>query len=150
MNANKITHLFKEGYDSSLPLEEKPTVNNLLTIQKIILPLLVVIPYDQLNRIHSLTANLTEAIKYVADHGNAKFIQPSHLPLYDYTLPMMPQLSAVFVQRPPINPALTTMPVTRWPNKVLLNSFVTSLLRSGTTISRMRIPSIERSWPSPS
>ncbi len=44
---------------------------------------LVVIPYDQLNRIHSLTAILTEAAKYKAEHGNAKFVCPARLPLYD-------------------------------------------------------------------
>jgi hypothetical protein len=43
-------------------------------------------PYDQLNRIHSLTAILTEAVKYKVDHGNAKFARPAHLPLYDKTI----------------------------------------------------------------
>jgi len=42
----------------------------------------MVIPYDQLNGIHSLTAILTEAVKYEAKHGNYKFVRPSHLPLY--------------------------------------------------------------------
>ena len=43
----------------------------------------MVIPYDQLNGIHSLTAILTEAAKYEAEHGNAKFIRHARLPLYD-------------------------------------------------------------------
>ena len=43
----------------------------------------MVIPYDQLKGIHSLTAILAEAAKYKAEHGNAKFVRPSRLPLYD-------------------------------------------------------------------
>ena len=43
----------------------------------------MVIPYDQLKGIHSLTAILAEAAKYEAEHGGAKFIRPSRLPLYD-------------------------------------------------------------------
>jgi hypothetical protein len=43
----------------------------------------MVIPYDQLNGIHSLTAILTEAAKYEAEHGNTIFVHPAHLPLYD-------------------------------------------------------------------
>jgi len=43
----------------------------------------MVIDYDQLKGIHSLTAILTEAAKYEADHGNKKFVCPSRLPLYD-------------------------------------------------------------------
>jgi hypothetical protein len=42
----------------------------------------MVIPYDQLNGIHSLTAILTKAVKYKADHG-AKFVCPACLPLYN-------------------------------------------------------------------
>jgi hypothetical protein len=42
----------------------------------------MVIPYDQLLGVHSLTAILAEAAKYEADHGGAKFVRPSHLPLY--------------------------------------------------------------------
>jgi hypothetical protein len=45
----------------------------------------MVIPYDQLNRVHSLTANFTKAVKYKANHG-AKFICPACLPLYDKTI----------------------------------------------------------------
>jgi hypothetical protein len=49
-------------------------------------PLLMVIPYNQLNRVHSLTAILTKAVKYKANHG-AKFICPACLPLYNKTIP---------------------------------------------------------------
>jgi hypothetical protein len=45
----------------------------------------MVIPYDQLNGAHSLTAILTKADKYEADHG-AKFVCPACLPLYDKTI----------------------------------------------------------------
>jgi hypothetical protein len=36
-----------------------------------------------LNGIHSLTAILTEAAKYKSEHGNATFVRPVRLPLYD-------------------------------------------------------------------
>jgi hypothetical protein len=45
----------------------------------------MVIPYDQLNRVHSLMAILTKAVKYEADHG-AKFVRPACLPLYNKTI----------------------------------------------------------------
>ncbi len=47
------------------------------------LPLLMVIPYDQLLGIHSLMAILTEAAKYKANHGTSKFVRPYRLPLYN-------------------------------------------------------------------
>ena len=83
MMPDAITRLFKEAYDSFPPLEGKPTDDDLLAILEALLPLLMVIPYDQLNGIHSLTAILTEAVKYEAEHGNYKFVRPSRLPLYD-------------------------------------------------------------------
>jgi hypothetical protein len=45
----------------------------------------MVIPYDKMNRVHSLTAILTEAVKYKANHG-AKFARPAHLLLYEKTI----------------------------------------------------------------
>ena len=78
-----ITRLFKEAYNTFLPLEGKPTDDDLLAIQECILPLLMVIPYDQLNGIHSLTAILTDAAKYESEHDNKTFVRPVHLPLYD-------------------------------------------------------------------
>ncbi len=67
------------------PLEGKQSDNDLLAIQKTLLPLLIVIPYDQLNEVHSLTAILTKAVKYKANHG-AKFVRLVCLPLYDKTI----------------------------------------------------------------
>ena len=81
MTPEAITHLFKEAYDTFPPLEGKPTDNNLLAIREMLLPLLMFIPYDQLNGIHSLTAILTEAAKDKAEHGNTKLVRPAHLPL---------------------------------------------------------------------
>jgi hypothetical protein len=46
MNADAITHLFKEAYNTSPPLKGKPTNDNLLAIRETLLPLLMVIPYD--------------------------------------------------------------------------------------------------------
>jgi hypothetical protein len=85
MIPNVITHLFKEVHDIFPPLKAKPSDNDLLAIWETFLPLLMVIPYDQLNRVHSLTAILTKAVKYKADHG-AKFVRPACLPLYNKTI----------------------------------------------------------------
>jgi len=83
MTPDTITRLFKETYNTFPPLEGKPTDDDLLAIREALLLLLMVIPYDQLNGIHSLTAILTKAVKYETEHGNAKFVRPSRLPLYD-------------------------------------------------------------------
>ena len=83
MMPDAITRLFKEAYDTFPPLEGKPTDDDLLAIQECILSLLMVIPFDQLNGIHSLTVILTEAAKYESEHGNATFVRPARLPLYD-------------------------------------------------------------------
>jgi hypothetical protein len=83
MMPDAITLLFKEAYDSFPPLKGKPTDDNLLSIRATILPLLMVIPYNLLRGIHSLTAILTIPAKYKEAHGNAKFVRPIRLPLYD-------------------------------------------------------------------
>ncbi len=83
MNADAITCLFKEAYKTFSPLKGKPTNNDLLAIRGTLLPLLMVIPYDQLLGVYSLTAILAEAAKYEANHGGTKFVRPSCLPLYD-------------------------------------------------------------------
>jgi hypothetical protein len=83
MNPDAITRLFKGAYYTSPPLKGKPTDDDLLVIREPLLPLLMVIPYDQLKGIHSLTAILTDAAKYEANHGDAKFVRPVCLPHYD-------------------------------------------------------------------
>jgi hypothetical protein len=86
MTPDAITCLFKEAHDSFPPLEGKPTNDDLLDIQETILPLFVVIPYYQLNGVHSLAAILTKAAKNEANHGNTKFVCLAWLPLYDKTI----------------------------------------------------------------
>jgi hypothetical protein len=132
MNADAFTYLFKEAYDTFPPLEGKPTDNNLLAIRKTLPPLVMVIPYDQLLGVHSLTAILTEAPKYKANHGNSKFVRPSRLPFYDRNISNdKPRPSSVFAPRLPTNPASTTMPATRQLNVASPNSSVTLLTRFG-------------------
>jgi hypothetical protein len=57
MTPNAITCLLNEAHDAFPPLEGKPSNDDLLAIRETLLPLLMVIPYDQLNGIHSLAAN---------------------------------------------------------------------------------------------
>jgi hypothetical protein len=83
MNADAIARLFKEAYNTYPPLEGEPTNNNLLIIRETLLPLLMVISYDQFQGIHSLTAILAEAAKYEANHSGTKFVRLSCLPLYN-------------------------------------------------------------------
>jgi len=85
MTPDAITCLFKEAHDAFLPLEGNPSNDDLVAIQETILPLLMVIPYDQLNRVHSLLVILAKAVKYKANHGS-KFVCPACLPLYDKTI----------------------------------------------------------------
>ena len=54
MTPDAITRLLKEAYDTFPPLDGKPTNDNLLAIQRTLLPLLMVIPYDQLGGTHPL------------------------------------------------------------------------------------------------
>ena len=77
---NAITCLFKEAYHTFPPLEGKPTNDNLLAIRRTLLPLLMIIPYDQLGGTHSLVAILTEAAKYKADHRNKNLYAPNASP----------------------------------------------------------------------
>jgi hypothetical protein len=69
----------KRSTTPSPPLEGKPTHKDLLAIRETLLPLLMVIPYDQLLGVHSLMAILMEAAKYKANHGASKFVRPFHL-----------------------------------------------------------------------
>jgi hypothetical protein len=85
MTPNAITCIFKEAHDSFPSLKRKLSDNDLLAIQETLLPLLMVIPYDQLNGVHSLTAILTKAVKYKTDHG-AKFVRLARLSLYDKSI----------------------------------------------------------------
>ena len=60
--------------------------DDLLSIQEMLLPILMEIPYDQLGGVHSLTAILADPVKYAADHGGAPFRCPVRLPLYDASI----------------------------------------------------------------
>jgi hypothetical protein len=75
MTPNAITRLFKEDHDAFPPLEGKLSDNDLLAIRETLLPLLMIIPYNPLNVVYSLTAILTKAVKYEANHG-AEFVRP--------------------------------------------------------------------------
>jgi hypothetical protein len=51
MTPNVITRLFKEAHDIFPPLKGKLSDNDLLAIWEPLLPLLMVIPYEQLNKV---------------------------------------------------------------------------------------------------
>jgi hypothetical protein len=64
MTLDAITCPFKEAHDAFPPLEGKPSNDELLDIRETLLPLLMVISYNQLNGVHSLTAILAKSVKY--------------------------------------------------------------------------------------
>ena len=84
MKAEAITLLLKEASDAFPPIDGKPTNDDLLAIQEVLLPILMLIPYDQLMAIHSLTGLITSPGRYSANHGTT-FPRPQRLPLYDLT-----------------------------------------------------------------
>ncbi len=86
MMPDAITLFFKEARDTFPPIEGKPMDDNLQSIRKNLLPILMEIPYDQLGGTHSLVGILMEATRYAANHGGATFVRPLHLPLYDGTI----------------------------------------------------------------
>jgi len=87
MRPDAVTLLFKEVFDIFPPLEGKPTDNDLLSIREALLPILMVIPFDAVGGIHSLTALLMDEAKYAVAHGGNKFVRPVRLPLYNELIP---------------------------------------------------------------
>jgi hypothetical protein len=86
MTPDVITFLFKEARDAFLPFEEKPTDGDLLSIRKTLLLILMKTTYNQLGGIQSLTAILTDVVRYATNHGGNAFVCPTWLPLYDGTI----------------------------------------------------------------
>ena len=86
MTPDSITLLFKEACDAFPHFEGKPTDDDLLSIREMLLPILMEIPYDQLGGIHSLTAIVTDIVRYAAEHGGQAFKPPARLLLYDNTI----------------------------------------------------------------
>jgi hypothetical protein len=86
MMPDVITLLFKEACDTLPSIKGKPTDNNLQSIRKKLLPILMEIPYNQLGGTHSLVRILTDVTRYAANHGSATFVCPLCLPLYDGTI----------------------------------------------------------------
>ena len=76
MRPDAVTLLFKEAFDVFPPIEGKPTDDDLLSIREVLLPILMIIPFDAVGGIHSLTALLTEPAKYAAAHGGTQFLRP--------------------------------------------------------------------------
>ena len=85
MKAKAITLLLKEANDAFPPIDGKPTGYDLLAIREVLLPILMLIPYNQLTASHSLTGLITSPACYSADYGTS-FPRPKCLPLYDLTI----------------------------------------------------------------
>jgi hypothetical protein len=83
MTPDAITLLFREARKAFPPFKGKPTDNDLTAIRETLLPILIETPYNQLGGVHSLTAILTDPLRYAADHGGTAFKCPARLPLYD-------------------------------------------------------------------
>ncbi len=74
MRPDAVTLLFKEAFYIFPPLKGKPTDDDLLAIREALLPILMVIPFDAVGGIHSLTALLMDEAKYAAAHGGKNHI----------------------------------------------------------------------------
>jgi hypothetical protein len=86
MTPDAITLLFKEARETFPPIKGKPTDDDLHSIRKNLLPILIEIPYDLLEGTHSLVGIFTEATRYAANHCGGNFVCPLCLPLYDATI----------------------------------------------------------------
>jgi hypothetical protein len=86
MTPDAITLLFKKASDTFPPIKVKPTDDDLQSIRKKLLPILMEIPYDQLGGTHPLVGILTDATRYAANHGGATFVCPPRLLLYNATI----------------------------------------------------------------
>jgi hypothetical protein len=143
MTPDAITLLFKEARNTFPPLKGKPMDNNLMSIGETLLPILMNIPYDQLEGVHSLMAILVDTARYATNRGNT-FKRPDRLPLYNSSIANNATLPCTSTQSQSTSPALTTTPSTRWPSVVLPSSFVRWSTRYGIMISRMPTPSTQR------
>ena len=98
--------------DAFSPTEGKPTDDDLLALKETLLPLLMVIPYDQLGGVHSLTAILTDPARYATDHGGNNFRRPARL-----RLPPPPPQPA-FPSRQPTSPRRAKLDRSTTPKKL--------------------------------
>ena len=62
MKTKAITLLLKEASDAFLPIDGKPTDDDLLAIREVLLPILMLIPYNRLTAVHSLTGLITSPV----------------------------------------------------------------------------------------
>jgi len=86
MTPKAITLLLKEATEAFTVIEGKPLDDDILTIRKTLLPLLMDIPFNLVGGIHSLTGLITETAVYKSNHGNTAFVRPTRLSLYDATI----------------------------------------------------------------
>jgi hypothetical protein len=86
MRPDAITLLIKEVFNIFPPIKGKPTDDDLLAIREVLLPIFMVIPFDLLGGVHSLTALLAYDTKYAAKHGGMTFVRPKRLPLYNESI----------------------------------------------------------------
>jgi hypothetical protein len=86
MHPDAITLLVNEAFDVFPPIKGKPTYDDLLAIREVLLPILMIIPFDAVGGIHSLTALLTDELKYATANAGNKFMHPKCLPLYNETI----------------------------------------------------------------
>ena len=64
MTPKAITLLLREAREAFPPLKGKPSDGNLTTIRETLLPFLMEILYNQPGGVHSLTAILTDLVRY--------------------------------------------------------------------------------------
>ena len=91
MTPEAITLLFQEAREAFPPLEIMPLDNDLQpNINQVNPPTnFDGNPLRSARGVHSLTAILTDPVRYATNHGGSTFVCPSRLPLYNKKMPTM-------------------------------------------------------------
>jgi hypothetical protein len=94
----------------------------------------MVIPYDQLLGVNSLTAILTEATKYKTNRDASKFVWPSHLPFYNRNIANNATIVVHVCAKATHKSHLDNYPSYKAVKCGVINSSATLLMRFGTRI----------------
>ena len=85
MTPGKILAVVKDAIDTFRNISEKPTDNDVSLMNQTILPILLKIPYNQIEATHNLSGLVSPSAKYIAKYGTA-FQRPTRPKPYSPTI----------------------------------------------------------------